>query len=92
MDARALKCETSVGLTEEEVENGEAETELGGDEKAPTVLCARNWFWTECGAPLSRRRRLRRAAGVDDEIVVAMMSGVEGWWCLGNPVSARPGG
>jgi hypothetical protein len=78
VDARALKCETSVGLTEEEeVENDETGVDLNGDEETAVMLCARNWFWTERGAPLRRRRKLRRAVGVGDEIVGVMFSDAE---------------
>jgi hypothetical protein len=75
VDARALKCETSVGLTEEEeVEKDEKGVDLNGDEEIAGVLCPRNWFWTERGVPLRRRRKLRRAVGVRDEIVGVMFS------------------
>ena len=71
-----MKWETSVGLTEEE------EVERGGEE-APAVLCVRNWFWTERGTRLRRRRRLRRAVGVGDGYanVGVMMCGAWVIWC-----------
>lgn len=57
VEARALKCETSMGLTEEGEEEEEEEDE------PDAVLWERNWAWTNLGAPRRRRRRLRREAG-----------------------------
>lgn len=55
-----MKCETSVGFTDEAV--GEVED----------VVCGRNWFCTNGGAVRRRRVRLRSEVGPSGEVVMAL--------------------
>lgn len=81
VEARALKCETSVGLTEDVLDEDEVEDEAeevndpdGDAEEAEVELCARNWFWTNRGEDRSSRRRLRKAVGVGEAIGRVVMT------------------